>query len=108
MVVTMGQQYNVGKKPTVILYTYINRHAGPPNITKQKTTEYILIVKAALYTMVPRSPFFAFCTTKVIPGIKCGLNICFNEMALFGPFAAFIKDCSSHGRNGGQPTRENN
>ena len=30
MVVTLGQQYNVGEKPTVILYTYINRHAGPP------------------------------------------------------------------------------
>ena len=31
-VVTLGQQYNVGEKPTVILYTsYINRHAGTPN-----------------------------------------------------------------------------
>ena len=28
MVVTLGQQYNVGEKPTVKLYTYINRHAG--------------------------------------------------------------------------------
>ena len=28
MVVTLGQQYNVGEKPTVILYTYINHHAG--------------------------------------------------------------------------------
>ena len=27
----LGQQYNVGERPTVILYTYINRHAGPPN-----------------------------------------------------------------------------
>ena len=26
--ITLGQQYNVGEKPTVILYTYINRHAG--------------------------------------------------------------------------------
>ena len=32
MVVTLGQQYNVGEKPTVILYTtcIINRHAGTP------------------------------------------------------------------------------
>ena len=38
MVVTLGQQYNVGEKPTVILYyTYINRYAEPPSITKQKT-----------------------------------------------------------------------
>ena len=34
MVVTLSQQYNVGEKPTVILYTYINRHAGTPNKTK--------------------------------------------------------------------------
>ena len=30
MVVTLGQQYNIGEKPTVILYTYINRHVGTP------------------------------------------------------------------------------
>ena len=30
MVVTLGQQYNVVEKLTVILYTYINRHAGTP------------------------------------------------------------------------------
>ena len=28
--------YNVGKKPTVILYTYINRHVGTPKGAKQK------------------------------------------------------------------------
>ena len=27
-VVTSGQQYNIGEKPIVILYSYINRHAG--------------------------------------------------------------------------------
>ena len=37
MVITLGQQYNVGEKPTVILYTYINRHAGTP--TKGKTKQ---------------------------------------------------------------------
>ena len=35
MIVTLGQHYNVGEKPTVILYTYINRHAGTPS-KKQK------------------------------------------------------------------------
>ena len=30
MVVTLGQQYNIGEKPTVTLYTYINHHAGTP------------------------------------------------------------------------------
>ena len=38
MVVTFGQQYNVGEKPTVILYMYINRQAGTPNKTKTKDT----------------------------------------------------------------------
>ena len=25
-----GRQYNIGEKPSVILYTYINLHAGTP------------------------------------------------------------------------------
>ena len=33
MEITLGQQYKVGEKPTVILYTYINRHAGTPEKT---------------------------------------------------------------------------
>ena len=39
MVVTLGQQYNVGEKPNVTLYIYtpsINHHAEPPNKTKHK------------------------------------------------------------------------
>ena len=34
MVITLGQQYNVGEKPTVILYTYItmHNHQSQPNI----------------------------------------------------------------------------
>ena len=28
IIVTLDQQYSVGEKPTVILYPYINRHAG--------------------------------------------------------------------------------
>ena len=33
MQITLGQQYNVGEKPTVILYIYINRHVGTPKKT---------------------------------------------------------------------------
>ena len=33
MEITLGQQYDVGEKPTVILYTYIDRHAGTPEKT---------------------------------------------------------------------------
>ena len=34
MQITLGQQYNVGEKPTVILYIYINRHAETPKTLK--------------------------------------------------------------------------
>ena len=45
MVVTLGQQYNVGEKPTVILYTYIiNRHAGTPD-KKQKQNRNNVVVQ---------------------------------------------------------------
>ena len=37
-IVTLGQQYSVGEKTTVILYTYINRHAEPLNIKKTEDT----------------------------------------------------------------------
>ena len=33
MEITLDQQYNVGDKSTVILCTYINRHAGTPEKT---------------------------------------------------------------------------
>ena len=37
VVVTMGQQHNIGKKPPLIMYTYIiNRHAGTQNKSKTK------------------------------------------------------------------------
>ena len=42
MVVTLGHQYNVGKKPTVILYTYINRHAGIPDKKQKQNRNNIL------------------------------------------------------------------
>ena len=36
-----GQQYNIGEKPTVTLYTYINHHVGTP---KQKETSYLTVL----------------------------------------------------------------
>ena len=38
MGVSLGQQFNIGEKPTVILYTYINRHAGTPE--KQRNQKH--------------------------------------------------------------------
>ena len=37
-VVSLGQQYNIGEKPTVILYTYINRHAGTPEKQRRQNS----------------------------------------------------------------------
>ena len=50
MVVTLGQQYYVGEKPTVILYTYINRHAGTPD-KKQKQNRN-MVVEIILYGFI--------------------------------------------------------
>ena len=42
MVITLGQQYNVGEKPTIILYTYINRHAGTPEKHQKQTRDNVV------------------------------------------------------------------
>ena len=34
--VTLRQQFSIGEKPTVMVYTYISRHEGTPDKTKQK------------------------------------------------------------------------
>ena len=40
MEITLGKQYNVGEKPShVILYTYINRHAGTPETLFKEKSE---------------------------------------------------------------------
>ena len=54
MVVTLGQQCNVGEKSTVILYTYINRHAGTTRKTAKtktmcSTSNMVLIVIIYFY-----------------------------------------------------------
>ena len=45
--ITLGQQHNIGEKPTVILYAYINRHAGTPEkqrIQKHCSTSSNMVV----------------------------------------------------------------
>ena len=44
MQITLGQQYNVGEKPTVILYIHINRLQGHQKNIKNKpeTMEYTI------------------------------------------------------------------
>ena len=48
-VTTSGRQYNIGKKPSVILYTYINLHAGTPKKTqsflfKSRVLDYSVVI----------------------------------------------------------------
>ena len=68
-------------------------------------------LKVAINMIVPRSPFFASCTPKyrlLQTSNKMRSNVCVNEIALFGPFAAFVKGKTffdSHGENEGLPTR---
>ena len=77
MVVTLGQQYNVEEKPTVILYTYINRHAGTPN--KQWHEEVI-----SLQPMIPPKRF------DISPPLTGG---CSEDLYTFRFF--FKKQCST-------------
>ena len=44
MVVTLGQQYNIGEKPTVILYTSINRHTGIPEKHHCSTSSNMIVI----------------------------------------------------------------
>ena len=45
MVVTLGQQYNVGEKPTdILLYTYVDHHAQPPIITQHNHCTAVVVV----------------------------------------------------------------
>ena len=52
VVATLGQQYNVGERPTVILYTYINRHARPSGTTKQNTIQHITKKVVIIYEII--------------------------------------------------------
>ena len=40
--INIGSKYNVGEKPTVILYTYINRHAGTPHIHQKQNRNNVV------------------------------------------------------------------
>ena len=68
MEITLGQQYNnVVEKPTVILYAYINRHAGTQENTvktKQGSTPSHMVAIALMYYYVG----YKYCT-KPLHGI---------------------------------------
>ena len=45
------------EKPAVTLYTYINRHAGPPNNTKNKAMWYIVKRVVIIYDIIAIEPY---------------------------------------------------
>ena len=60
MTVTLGQQYNIGEKPTVILYTYINRHAGTPEKQRRHccySSSISSVVLVVVFYLLPNSVF---------------------------------------------------
>ena len=77
MVVTLGQQYNVGEKPTVILYTYINRHAGTPD-RHQKQNRNNVVRSTLLYMVEIICPYIGYkdkATTWYLNGLPDGSNL---------------------------------
>ena len=81
MVVTLGQQYNAGEKPTVILYTYINHHAQPPIITQHKTPEYIvkrIILIMSIIVLSNHTRIGAWVNSKIYgrnPRVYCTISL---------------------------------
>ena len=59
-VTTSGRQYNFGEKPSVILYTYINLHAGTPKpqsfLSKSPGLQCSIVVGRPGSSEVPRNP----------------------------------------------------
>ena len=61
-----------------------------PNILRQ----FFASFKAAVYRIISQSPLFVLCSTKnrrLQKYNKMHLNVCVNEIASFGPFAAIVK-----------------
>ena len=52
MQITLGQQYNVGEKPTVILYIYINRPAGTPEKHKNKPETMLYTITHGIVVII--------------------------------------------------------
>ena len=87
--------------------TYIRGHRQ----TRAGTEVGISYLKVAVNTIVPRSPFFCFCTSKprlLHTSEKTRSNISVNGMALFVLFTTCVKgkkSADTHGERGGLPTR---
>ena len=94
MTVTLGQQYNIGEKLTVILYTYINRHAGTPEKQRrQKSTSSNMVVIIYCYIGCDDkvTSLLSFCCPYM------GINVCVQCDGGFLPDIMMLTRCDSIG-----------
>ena len=73
MVITLGQQYNVGEKPTVLLYTCINRDAGTPKKKAKTETMWYTIKHGSNNILYMSCKYKA--TTWYLTGFPDGSNL---------------------------------
>ena len=98
---TLGQARDV--ELSVLKHCYVICHSESQKSLFFASRIYCLVLRVH-YTRLFPDPRFLLFVLQNIAVTKMRLNVCFNEMALFGLFAALIKGCSSYGRNGGQST----
>ena len=73
MEITLGQQYNVGEKPNVILSPDINRHARTPETQSKQNrgnvvhrqTWYYRNGKTLLFYTTPIGYFIQYCSVRI-------------------------------------------
>ena len=65
--VTSGQHYDVGEKPTVILYTYIiNRHAGTPFTMLSIRSMFVMHIITTQYSTTVQHYSISYTITTVL------------------------------------------
>ena len=52
MEITLGQQYDVGENPTVILYTYFNCHAGTSEKQENQNRDNVCSAPSQMVVMI--------------------------------------------------------
>ena len=106
MVVTLGQQYNVGEKPTVILYTHISRHAGT-SITKTKHKRCSTSLNRVLIIYDNSAAIEPCCCLVVVFTLKNRSDLYPVCVCIFFPFILDIKFVgrTSRGHTGGRSHR---
>ena len=75
MQITLGPQHNLGEKPTVILYIYINRHAGTPEKHSKQTQRQCSIPSHMVVVIYITEAISTIATTWYLTGFPTGSNL---------------------------------